>query len=340
MRVQNRPIRASSRDLNTQLPETFKMQLTKTRTSQFQVNVAQFFAQRVGRYLSIVWREVVQLTLLTIGAVTASLAYSIFQIPFDIAAGGVSGIGIIVNAFTGWSEAAIYFVLNIPLLILGFFYLGRWTFLTRTLLAVAIFTVATEFFVTHLPSYLETYPVTDDVFLSAVYAGVVGGIGGGLIFRASATMGGTGVIGRIIQMKTGIPLSQVYLYTDGVIVLTAAFVFGWEVALYAMLTLLLSGMASDYVLEGASRARTATIVTDEADAMVQALIARLGRGVSHWEVVGGYSGEARSMIMCTIYRPQLQDLLHVVNEVDPKAFVSIGVTQQAMGEGFTRRATA
>ena len=317
------------------------MHLTKALPSQLQVkqlriNSAQFFA----RYLPIIWREAVQLTLLTLGATVAALAYSIFQIPFNIAAGGVSGIGIIVNAFTGWSVAAIYFLLNIPLLILGFFYLGRWTFLARTLLAVAIFTVATEFFITYLPTYLDTYPVTDDIFLSAVYAGVVGGIGGGLIFRASATMGGTGVIGRIIQMKTGIPLSQVYLYTDGVIVLIAGLIFGWEIALYAMLTLLLSGMASDYMLEGASRARTATIVTTQADEMVPALIGRLGRGVSHWEATGGYSGEIRTVVMCTIYRPQLQELMHVVNEVDPNAFVSVGVTQQAMGEGFKRAVTA
>lgn len=280
-------------------------------------------------------QEVQRLFFLLIGVAVAALGYAIFQVPYNIAAGGVSGIGIIVNYFTGWSIGLLYFVLNIPLLVLGFFYLGRWPFVGRTLVAVIIFSVLSDLFLRYLPSYLAQFPITDDILLSSVYGGVVGGIGGGFIYRANATMGGTGIIGRIIQMKTGTPLSQTYLYTDGVIVLTAGVVFGWEIALYAMLTLLLNGMASDYVLEGPSRARTATIVTTHADALIERLGTELGRGASYWEVRGAYKGEPRTLVQCTIYRPQMTDLRRIVEQVDPNAFVSIGVTQQVLGEGFT-----
>src|SRR5690606_19031801 len=169
---------------------------------------------------------------------------------FDIAAGGVSGIGIIVNHFTGFPVGIFYFLVNIPLMVIGFFYLGRWRFVFSTILAVVLFSGLTEALVWLLPLYLGPDPVTNDVLLSAIYAGVVGGIGGGFVYAAGSTLGGTAILGRILQLRTGVPLSQVYLWVDGAIVVSAAIVFGWEISLYAMLTLLLSGLAADYALEG------------------------------------------------------------------------------------------
>ena len=281
-----------------------------------------------------IWPETRRGFMMTVGAILAALGYSLFQIPYNIAAGGIGGTSFIVNYFTGWPQGTIYLVLNIPLLILGFFYLGRWSFLVRTILSVVIFSVATNIFLTYLPSLLPAYPLTSDILLSAVYGGLVGGVGGGLTYRAGSTLGGTGIIGRIIQNKTGVPLSQVYLYTDGIIVLIAGAIFGWEIALYALLTLVLNGMASDYTLEGPSSVRTATIITNRADEMSSALMNRLGHGVSQWEITGGFTGESHAMLRCTIYRPQVNDLKHMVADIDPKAFVTIGMTHQALGSKF------
>jgi len=279
-------------------------------------------------------QEIKQLFLLTIGTLIAALSYSLFQVPHNIAAGGIAGVGIIINHFTGWPVGIMYLIMNIPLLILGFFFLGRWPFIIRTVIGVAIFSAATDLFGLYLPNLLATYPVTGDTLLSAIFAGLVGGIGGGFVYRAGATMGGTGIVGRIIQKKTGIPLSQVYLYTDGIIVLTAGLVFGWELALYAMLALFLGGIASDYTLEGPSTVRTATIITNQPENLSRALMAGLGRGVSQWEITGSYTGQTRAMLTCTMYRPQVADLKQLVAEVDPKAFVTIGVAHQALGSGF------
>ena len=101
------------------------------------------------------------------------------------------------------------------------------------------------------------------------------------------------------------PLSQVYLYTDGLIVLTAGAIFGWEVALYALLTLFIGGIASDYTLEGPSSVRTVTIITNRAAELSQALMTGLGRGLSQWEITGSYTGETHMMLSCTIYRTQV-----------------------------------
>ena len=282
-----------------------------------------------------IWGEFQRLLLLLSGTILAALGYALFQVPFNIAAGGVSGIGIIINTFTGWPLGVMYLVMNIPLLILGYFYLGRWRFVLQTLLAVSIFSTTTDLFIIYLPTLLDSYPITNDIFLSAVYGGIVGGIGGGLVYRSGSTIGGTGIVGRILQMRTGMPLSQVYFYTDGVIILSAAFIFGWEVALYAWLTLFLNGLASDYTLEGPSSVRVATIITNNPELVSQALIDQLGRGASYWEVTGAYTGKQRYMVLCTIYRPQVNALKRAVASVDEEAFVIIGTGHQALGFGFS-----
>ncbi|MCL4867662.1 MAG: YitT family protein [Anaerolineae bacterium] len=281
------------------------------------------------------WHATLSLSTLMAGAVLSALGYALFLVPFKIAAGGVSGISIIINHYTGWPVGVLYFVMNIPLLVLGFFHLGRWQFIWKTLVAVTLFSAFSDIFIAYLPLVMEHYPINQDVLLNAVYGGILGGVGGGFIYRFGGTMGGTSIIGRIIQQRTGIPLSQIFLYTDGVVIFLAGLIFGWQVALYALLTLFLTGMASDYTLEGPSSVRTATIITDEPEQVAQALIKELGRGVSQWQITGGYTGEAHGMLFCTVFRPQVNDLKRVVAQVDKKAFVVIGTAHQALGFGFT-----
>lgn len=281
------------------------------------------------------WYQTRLTLLMVVGACLAAWGYAMFQVPFSIVAGGVSGISIIVNHFVGWPVGLLFWLLNLPLLVLGFFSLGRWSFLLRTLVAATIFSIATDFFVVYMPQWLSQYPLTNDLLLNTIYGGIVGGIGGGLIYRAGGTMGGTGIIGRIIQKKTGQPLSQVYFYTDGFIILLAGLLFGWHIALYGFLMLFLNGLASDYTLEGPSSARTATIITDHPQAVIDELMAHLHRGVSFWEVTGGFTGQKRYLVLCTMTRPQVAEVKQLIARVDPQAFVTIGVSHEAMGAGFT-----
>jgi uncharacterized membrane-anchored protein YitT (DUF2179 family) len=121
---------------------------------------------------------------------------------------------------------------------------------------------------------------------------------------------------------------------DGSIILIAVFTFGWEIALHAALLVLISGMASDFALEGPSVVRTASIVTDRPQELASVLMARLQRGVSIWEVTGGYTGRKRAMVFCTVNRAQIHELRQVVAEATPEAFMVIGDAHQALGIGF------
>lgn len=273
--------------------------------------------------------------LLGAGVALAAFGFAAFQVPYNLAAGGIGGVSLIINNYTGWPVGVLYFLLNIPMLAFGFKALGRWPFVVRTAVAAALFAVLTDLFTLWLPRLLEPFPPAEDMLLSAIYGGILGGIGGGLVYRSGSTMGGTGVIGRLIQHRTGQPLSQAYIYTDGVILVVMGLVFGWVVTLYGLLMLFINGLASDYILEGPSSTRVATIITNHPDKMAKALTAALSRGVSYWEVTGGYSGHQHYLVTCTVSRPQVAKVKRLVAEVDPEAFVTIAVGHQALGKGFT-----
>ncbi len=264
--------------------------------------------------------------LLTIGALILAINLNIFLAPANIAPGGVAGMALIINHLTGWPIGATMLVLNIPMVWLGYRYLGRFQFLTRTLYVVLLYNVGVDVLGPWLPD-----GITDDLLLNALYSGVVGGIGSGLIFRGRGTSAGTGVVSRVLQLKTGIPVSQLYILTDGGVIAIIGFVFGWGSALYSLISLFVWGLATDYVLEGPSVIRTAFIITDKAEAVAGALLGRLGIGVTAWAGRGMFTEAEHTVLFCTLSRPDVNTLKNIVAEADPHAFVVIGQGHQAKG---------
>jgi uncharacterized membrane-anchored protein YitT (DUF2179 family) len=278
--------------------------------------------------------EIKQLPLLILGTLISAFGFAVFLAPNNLSAGGLTGISLIINNFTGWPVGTLFLILNLPLIILGFRELGRWPFVWRTLIASFLFSLFTDLFIWLMPQLLNPFPPTDDILLSAIYGGLLGGVGAGIVFRTGSTMGGTTIIGRLIQRRTGLPLSQSFIYTDGLILLVMGFVFGWQTTLYGLLILIINGLTADFMLEGASITRVANIVTNHPREISDALIQGFGRGVSYWPITGGFTGQTRYMVTCTIYRSQMRDVQEIVAEVDPQAFVTISVGQRAFGQGF------
>lgn len=266
-----------------------------------------------------------------VGAAVTALGYSLFQVPFDITAGGLSGLAIIINYFTDWPEGFLFFIMNIPLVLLGFFQLGRWRFILSVIVSLIVFSVAADLFIHEMPKILDQYPITDNVLLSALYAGIVFGVGNGLIFRAGGCFPGTTIVGRIIQEKTGFPLSQTFLFADSLIIITAGIVFGWELAMLALISLFFSGFAADFIVEGASQVRSAMIITESPENLKSSLMEGLGKGITQWTVSGGYTSRERTLLYCVVHRSQVNDLKYIVSNHDSQAFVVIGVAHQAFG---------
>jgi len=274
------------------------------------------------------WRSILKdYLMLTVGALLLIVSIDIFFAPSNLSpGGGVTGSAIIINKFTGWPIGLLMLTLNIPMLILGFYRLGRFNFLVRTLYTVLLYNLGVDFLADWLP-----IGITNDLLLNALYGGVLGGIGTGIIYRARSTTAGLGVVTRVLQLKSGIPISQIYILTDGVVLLLFGQIFGWDRALYSLMSLFVFGLAADYVLEGPSMIRTAFIVTNCSESVAQGLFNRLGVGVTAWSVQGMFTKAEHAILFCTVIRSDVNTLKAVVSDIDPNAFIVIGQGHQASG---------
>ena len=136
--------------------------------------------------------------LLTVGAAILAINFDLFLAPFNIAPGGVSGLAIIINNFTGWLLGLTILIMTIPLLIIGFYYLGRFRFLIRSFYVTLIYSLGVDLFTTLFPAA----GVTQDLLLNALYGGIIGGIGLGLVYRGGTSPAGSSVISRVLNLKT------------------------------------------------------------------------------------------------------------------------------------------
>ncbi|RLD04104.1 MAG: YitT family protein [Chloroflexi bacterium] len=281
------------------------------------------------------WKKILkEYLIITLGAILMILSIDIFFLPAKISpGGGVTASAIIINHFTEFPVGLLMLILNIPLLVVGFIYLGRFNFLVRTLYTVLIYNLGVDFFAHILPT-----GITDDLLLNALYGGILGGIGTGLIFRGRSTTAGLAIVTRVLQLKTGLPISQAYIITDGAILLIFGQVFGWEKALYSFLALFIFGLATDYVLEGPSVIRTIFIVTNSPEEISQVLLMRLGVGVTAWSAQGMFTKAEHTVLFCTVIRSDANTLKHLVLEIDADAFIVIGQGHRASG-GMVKRQT-
>lgn len=275
------------------------------------------------------WPRIRDYSLILTGALVQALAMDLFLVPGRLAAGGVSGLAQIVNGYTGWPIGVMVIVANLPLFALGLRHLGGRRFLFRTITAVVAYAVLLDLLRVALPAGLTPDPV-----LNSLYGGVLGGLGMGLVFRGQGTSGGTDILARLLGHWRGIPLSQSYLITDAAVVLLAGLTFSWDLALYALVALYVSGLAAELVAEGRGIVRTATIISSKPEAISEQILADLERGVTMWPGVGMYSGEERRILFCVVSRAEVNQLQAIIHGVDPDAFVVIGQAHEALGEGF------
>lgn len=278
------------------------------------------------------WPLFLDYALLLIGAAIQAAALRLFLVPADLASGGVSGISQLINHFTGWPIGLMILIGNLPLFLLGWRFLGGRRFALRTAFAV----VAYALFIDIIPR-LHIFPtqgLTDDIFLNSLYGAVVSGVGYGLVYRARGTSGGSDILARILNHYRSIPMTQSYLMVDSAVVLAAGFVFGWKQALYAIVTLYVSGIVSETVLEGQGTVRTALIITGQPQRISDQILEEMERGVTVLQGTGAYTGEDRPVLYCVITRSEVAQLKTIVLEADPEAFIVIGQAHEALGEGF------
>lgn len=289
----------------------------------------QFMRSKKGE-VRFTWRMARDYGYILVGALLQALAMRLFLVPGQMVSGGISGAAQIINYFTHWPIGLMVFIGNVPLFFLGWRFLGGARFALRTAVSVTAFSILTDLLVLFIPAQ----GVTDDLVLNCLYGGILLGVGLGLVYRGQGTSGGSDILGRILNSKLGISISQAYLITDTLVVLAGGIAFDWRHALYGLAVIYVSGLAAEAVSEGSSIFRTAMIVSNFPNEVAAKIMAVLERGVTVLSGTGAYTGAERPVLYCVITKSEVNQLKQLVQEADPAAFMVIGHAHEALGEGF------
>ena len=276
------------------------------------------------------WKTAQAYLLILVGSIIQAFAMRLFLVPAELVSGGISGASQLINHYTGWPIGLMVFIGNAPLFVLGWRFLGGRRFALRTAVAVTAFAFFTDF----LANFLPAKGLTNDLVLNTIYGGLLLGLGLGIVYRGQGTSGGSDILGRILNNRLHISISQAYLITDSLVVLLAGFTFGWTKALYGLVMLYVSGLAAEVSSEGSDIFRTALIVTNRSQEVSHAILYTLERGVTILPGTGAYTGAERPVLYCVVTRAEVNQLKALVREADPSAFMVIGQAHEALGEGF------
>ena len=263
---------------------------------------------------------------ITVGLFLSALSYRMFLIPNEVAPGGFTGIGQLLNALFGINVGTVSIILNVPLFAVSMRSLG---------LAFGVKSFAASMLLSLLIDYLPIPAATDDILLASVFGGVVGGAGFGLILRGSATTGGSDMLGTLIHsvfppLKVGVVVFMI----DAAVVLASAFVFSPILAMYALISTFIMNFTLEYVLEGPNKAIAFLIISTQSDAIAKQIMADMDRGVTGLNGTGKFSGESREVLLCVINRFETMQLRRIVVTKDPKAFMIAINAHEVLGEGF------
>ncbi len=269
------------------------------------------------------------LLIITLGSCIFSLGIAGFIEPSEISPGGFSGIAIILNHITGFPTGTLLFFLNLPLIVLGFIKLGG-NMVAKTLLSTVVSSVAIDIMEVYLPI------LSVDKILSSLAGGVLIGVGMAMIFGRGATSGGTDIAAKLIQLNHPyFTLGRLILMMDAVIIATSAVVFGsLEASLYSVLAIIVQTSVLDKILYGAEGGKVAFVITGHPEDLTKAIFKDLGRGVTRVPIIGGYSGESKTMLMCALRRQQVGTFRRVVKTADDSAFLVLADAGEIVGNGF------
>ncbi|WP_259416037.1 YitT family protein [Bacillus toyonensis] len=256
-----------------------------------------------------------------IGSIIIAVAFNLFLIPHKILSSGIGGIAIILGIVTPVNTGIINFVLNLPILILGYIGLGK-KVIFNTVVSVVVLSVALY--------CVPVKVVATDPLLSSIFGGVIAGAGIGLVFNCNGSTGGFDIIGMLLSRKRDIKLGGFLIVLNTVVVIIAGFFFTWDVALTSLLSIYVTGKVIDAV-HTKHRKVTLMIVTNEAEKMKKQLLSTVVRGITLLDGEGAYSSEKKRVLMTVVSREELASMKLTISEIDPNAFVNITETVEVLG---------
>ncbi|ANU26148.1 YitT family protein [Planococcus versutus] len=262
-----------------------------------------------------------RLLIVFISSIVLGVAFNMFLLPHAILAGGVTGIAMMLGLVTPLNAGIWMILLNIPILIIGWMKLGK-NFIANSLFSVIVTSISML--------YIPVVKITEDALLSTVFGGVIAGAAMGIIIRYYSSTGGFDVIGLLLSMKRDIPLGALVFVLNSAVVFVSGFVFSWELAMYTMASIYISGLVIDRVHTRHIKL-SLMVVTSQGDAVKKELLDNLYRGITVVDGEGAYSAAKVKVLYSVISRHELAFVRPLIKRIDPNAFVSISETMEVMG---------
>lgn len=269
------------------------------------------------------WIETRKIIIIVVGAILNAIAMNFFLIPANVYASGFTGVAQLLSSILNGavSTGILLFILNVPIAIFAWKRVGK-LFTLYSFLSVVITTVSMEI--------IPVISVSKDILLNAVFGGVIAAVGVGITLKWGASTGGMDIIAMYLSKAKDRPVGTYFFSLNAVIIITAGFLFGWEKALYTLVSLYASTRVID-AIHTRHEKLTAMIITNKQDEMKKAIHNKLVRGITMIPARGAFSNEHREMLMIVVSRYELFDLQRTIQEVDPNAFTNIVNTADVYG---------
>ena len=253
---------------------------------------------------------------LAIAIVLASIGLKAFLLPNGFLDGGVTGISILLNKITGFEISIILPVISIPFFVIGWFTVSK-RIVIRSLISVLILSLVIHF---------ENFqPITDDKLLISIFGGLFLGAGIGIAIKNGSVLDGSEILGIFVNERTGISIGLIIFWFNGVLFLLAGFLFSLEVAMYSVLTYIITAKTIDLILEGFEDYVGLMIVTSKSGEMQKTLLKDIGQGMTIYQGTKGYGSQGEKqnleMIHTVVNRIDTKKVYRVLKKVDKDAFV-------------------
>lgn len=260
---------------------------------------------------------------ITLGCLIAAYAINGFLVPNLILDGGVVGVSMIINKLTAIKLSVLVAILNIPFLIAGYKEIGN-RFVIKACYAIIIYSIL-------LAKFETVTPFTSDEILATIFGGMLLGLGVGLVIRFGGCLDGTETIGIMISKKTSFSVGQIVLFFNIVIFGIAGFLFGFDRAMYSLLTYFITSKIIDLIDTGLNEAKAVMIITNEGEQISQEIYNKLGRTTTLLEGEGLISGK-KIVLYCVVTRIEINEIKRIIHETDGSAFVTVTDVNEIVGK--------
>lgn len=268
--------------------------------------------------------------LLFLGSIITAIGLEVFLIPNNVIDGGIVGISIMASYLTGQPVGLFLVIFNIPFIYLGYKQIGKTFAISTTFAIICLSFWSSQFHITP--------EITNDLFLAAIFGGIVTGVGVGLVIRYGASFDGTEIVAIILDKRSGFSVGEIVMVINLFILSLAGLVFTWDKAMYSLVAYFIIAKVIDIVVKGLDESNGVMIVTDESDEVAETLLNRLGRGVTILHGEGAYTGAQKRILYCVVTRLEVQKLKEIVRDKDENAFVTVMPVHEIVGGRFKKRA--